>query len=138
MVSQGKEQAIKHLSNANLAFIAVLLDVQSDLTDKTNNLYELTFENIQVIRGNLNQIEDGTHFKYLQSSKGLKFKLEDKNNEENKQAAIDDDEVNEPKQGKTYLAILIDSNNITVLVEINPHDINEILQSSQDKQTTTI
>ncbi|CAF0941584.1 unnamed protein product [Adineta steineri] len=138
MVSQGKEQAIKHLSNANLAFIAVLLDVQSDLIDKTNNLYELTFENIQVIRGNLNQIENGTHFKYLQSSKGLKFKLEDKNNEENKQAAIDDDEVNEPKQGKTYLAILIDSNNITVLVEINPHDINEILQSSRDKQTTTI
>ncbi|CAF0923628.1 unnamed protein product [Adineta steineri] len=138
MVSQGKEQAIKHLSNANLAFIAVLLDVQSDLIDKTNNLYELIFENIQVIRGNLNQIEDGTHFKYLQSSKGLKFKLEDKNNEENKQAAIDDDEVNEPKQGKTYLAILIDSNNITVLVEINPHDINEILQSSRDKQTTTI
>ncbi|CAF1075307.1 unnamed protein product [Adineta steineri] len=138
MVSQGKEQAIKHLSNANLAFIAVLLDVQSDLTDKTNNLYELIFENIQVIRGNLNQIEDGTHFKYLKSSKGLKFKLEDKNNEENKQAAVDDDEVNEPKQGKTYLAILIDSNNITVLVEINPHDINEILQSSRDKQTTTI
>jgi hypothetical protein len=141
MVSEGKEQAIKHLSNADLAFIAVLLDVQGGLADeqdKTKNVYKLTFENIQVIRGHLNQTDDGTHFKYLQSPKGLKFKIEDKDNEQNKQTAAEDDEVKEPKEGKTYLAILTDPKHIIVLVEINPNDINEIIQSARNKETATV
>ena len=44
MVSEGKEQAIKHLSNADLAFIAVLLDLQDGLADdqdKSKNIYQL-------------------------------------------------------------------------------------------------
>ena len=72
-------------------------------------------------------------FEYLQSPKGLKFKIEDKTDEQNKQAAAEDDEVKEPKEGKTYLAILTDPKHIIVLVEINPHDINEIIQSARDK-----
>ena len=140
MVSEGKEQAIKHLSKADLAFIAVLLDLQGGLADdhdKTKNSYKLTFENIQVIRGHLNQTNDGTHFEYLQSPKGLKFKIEDKNNEQLKQAA-EDDEVKEPKEGKTYVAILTNPEHINVLVEIDPHDINEIIQSARDKETATV
>jgi hypothetical protein len=141
MVSEGKEQAIRHLSKADLAFIAVILDVQGGLADefdKTKNLYKLTFENIQVIRGYLNQTNDGTQFQYLQSPKGLKFKIEDKNNEQNKQAAAEDDEVKEPKEGKTYVAILTNQEHITILVEINPNDINEIIQSARDKPTTNV
>jgi len=141
MVSEGKEQAIRHLSKADLAFIGVLLDVQGGLADdqdKTKNLYKLTFENIQVIRGHLNQTDDGTYFEYLQSPKGLKFKIEDKNNEQNKQAASEDDEVKEPKEGKTYVAILTDPEHIIVLVEINPQDINEIIQSARDKEMATV
>ncbi|CAF1239791.1 unnamed protein product [Adineta ricciae] len=131
MVSEGKEQAIRHLTKADLAFIAVLFDVQGGLTDdedRTKNVYRLTFENIQVIHGYLNQIDDGTSFNYEQSSKGLQFKLEDQNE---KQTTLADDEVKEPKEGKTYVAILTDPKNITVLVEINPNDISEIIQSSQ-------
>ncbi len=141
MVSEGKEQAIDHLSKADLAFIAVLLDAHGGLADdqdKTKNLYQLTFENIQVIRGHLNQTDDGTHFQYLQSSKGLKFKIDEDNSEENKQAASEDDEVKEPKEGKTYLAILTDPEHIIILVEINPDDINEIIQSARDKETATV
>jgi hypothetical protein len=136
MVSEGKEQAIQHLSKADLAFIAVLLDVQgglADTQDQTKNLYQLTFENIQVIRGHLNQTDDGSHFEYLQSPKGLKFKTG-----ENKQAAAEDDEVKEPKEGQTYVAILTNPEHIIVLVEIDPHDINEIIQSARDKETATI
>jgi hypothetical protein len=141
MVSEGKEQAIRHLSKADLAFIGVLLDVQGGLADdqdKTKNLYKLTFENIQVIRGHLNQTDDGTYFEYLQSPKGLKFKIEDKINEQNKQTASEDDEVKEPKEGKTYVAILTDPEHIIVLVEINPQDINEIIQSARDKEMATV
>lgn len=105
---------------------------------KQKNLYQLNFENIQVIRGELNQTDDGTHFEYLQSSKGLKLKIQDQNNEQNKQAASEDDEVKEPKEGKTYLAILTDPKYIIVLVEINPHDINEIIQSARDKEMATV
>jgi len=141
MVSEGKEQAIQHLSNADLAFIAVLLDAQGGLADdqdKTKNVYSLTFENIQIIRGQLNQTDDGTHFEYRQSPKGLKFKVEDKNDEEHKQAAAEDDEVKAPKEGKTYVAILTDPEHIIVLVEIDPHDINEIIQSARDKTIATV
>jgi hypothetical protein len=141
MVSEGKEQAIKHLSKAELAFIAVLLDVQGGLADdydKTKNLYKLTFENIKVVRGHLNQTTDGISFDYLQSPKGLKFKIEDMNDEQKKQAASEDDEVKEPKEGQTYVAILTDLEHINVLVEINPHDINEIIQSARDKETATV
>ncbi len=141
MVSEGKEQAIRHLSNADLAFIAVLLDVQGGLADdedKTKNVYRLTFENIQMIRGQLNQTDDGTQFEYRQSPKGLKFKVDDKNDEEHKQAAAEDDEVKALKEGKTYIAILTDPEHIIVLIEIDPHDINEIIQSARDKTTTTV
>jgi hypothetical protein len=141
MVSEGKEQAIRHLSKADLAFIAVLLDVQGGLADeqdKTKNVYKLTFENIQMIRGQLNQIDNGTDFEYQQSPKGLKFKVEDQYNEEQKQAAAEDDEVKEPKEGQTYVAILTDPEHIIVLVEIDPHDINEIIQSARDKTTATV
>ena len=138
MVSEGKEQAIKHLSNADLAFIAVLMDAQGGLADdedKTKNVYQLTFENIQMIRGQLDQTRDGTQFEYRQSPKGLKFKVEDKDNEDQKQAAAEDDEVKAPKEGETYVAILTDPEHIIVLVEIDPHDINEIIQSARDKST---
>ncbi len=141
MVSEGKEQATRHLSRADLAFIAVLLDVQGGLVDdqdKTKNLYTLTFENIQIIRGDLDRTDDETQFTYRQSPKGLKFRMEDKNNEETKQAASEDDEVKEPKEGKTYVAILTDPEQINVLVEIDPHDILEIIQSARDKQTATV
>jgi hypothetical protein len=141
MVSEGKEQAIRHLSKADLAFIAVLSDVQGGLAeedDKTKNLYQLTFENIQVIRGYLDQTNDGAKFEYLQSPKGLKFKIEDKNNEQNKQAAAEDDEVKEPKEGQTYVAILTNQEHIIVLVEIDSNDINEIIQSARDKQTANV
>jgi hypothetical protein len=141
MVSEGKEQAIRHLSKADLAFIAVLSDVQGGLAeedDKTKNLYQLTFENIQVIRGHLDQTNDGAKFEYLQSPKGLKFKIEDKNNEQNKQAAAEDDEVKEPKEGQTYVAILTNQEHIIVLVEIDSNDINEIIQSARDKQTANV
>ena len=131
MVSEGKEQAIRHLSKADLAFIAVLFDVQGGLTDdedRTKNVYRLTFENIQFIRGYLNQTDDGTGFNYEQSSKGLQFKLDDQNE---RQSTLADDEVKEPKEGKTYVVILTDAKHITVLIEINPNDISEIIQSSQ-------
>lgn len=141
MVSEGKEQAIQHLDNADLAFIAVLLDIQGGLIDNedpSTSVYRLTFENLQMVRGQLSSINDERHqFEYRQSPKGLKFKVEDEHDEESKQAAAEDDEVKEPKEGKTYLAILTDAEHILILVEINPQDIHEILQSSHQKTTTT-
>jgi hypothetical protein len=80
---------------------------------------------------------DGTHFEYRQSPKGLKFKIEDEDDEQIKQAA-EDDEVKEPKEGKTYVAILTNPDHIDVLVEIDPHDITEIIQSARDKETATV
>lgn len=46
MVSEGKEQTIKHLSKADLVFIAVLLDVQGGLADdhdKTKKFISIKF-----------------------------------------------------------------------------------------------
>lgn len=129
MVSEGKEQAIRHLDKADLAFIAVLFDVQGGLTDQSDqnkNIYQLTFENIQMVRGELPTNDASHRFEYQQSPKGLQLKVEDESNEELKQ----DDEVKEPQQGKTYLAILTDPQHILILVEINPEDIHEILESS--------
>ncbi len=140
MVSEGKEQAIEHLSKAELAFIAVLLDSQGGLAkghDQPINHYKLTFENIKVIRGHLEETTDGSHFEYRQSPKGLKFKIEDENDEQIKQAA-EDDEVKEPKEGKTYVAILTNPDHIDVLVEIDPHDIAEIIRSARDIETATV
>lgn len=140
MVSEGKEQAIEHLSKADLAFIAILLDAQGGLAkdhDHTRNAYKLTFENIKVLRGHLQHTSDGTHFEYQQSPKGLKFKIENENDEQIRQAA-EDDEVKEPKKGKTYVAILADPEHIEILVEIEPHDIAEIINSSRDKETATV
>ena len=140
MVSEGKDQAIEHLSKADLAFIAVLFDVQGGLAeghDRPRTSYRLTFENIKVVRGHTERTTDGTHFEYRQSPKGLKFKIEDENDEQIKQAA-EDDEVKEPKEGKTYVAILTDSEHIEILVEIDPHDINEIIQSARDRETATV
>ena len=140
MVSEGKEQAIEHLSKAELAFIAVLFDVQGGLAeghDKSRNSYRLTFENIKILRGHTDRTSDGTHFEYRQSPKGLKFKIENENDEQIKQAA-EDDEVKEPKEGKTYVAILTDPDHIEILVEIDPHDISEIIQSARDKETATV
>jgi hypothetical protein len=131
MVSEGKEQALQHLSKADLAFIAILLDVQDSATDdpdKTRSTYRLTFENIQMVHGQLSRTEDGMSFHYEQSSKGLNFKLEGKTEH---QAAVADDEVKVPKEGKTYVAILTNPEHISVLVEINPHEINEILRSTR-------
>ena len=139
MVSEGKAQAIEHLSKADLAFIAVLLDSQGGLAqghDQPRNSYRLSFENIKVIRGHLENHKDGTHFEYRQSPKGLKFKIEDETDEQIKQAA-EDDEVKEPKEGKTYLAILSKPEHIEVLVEIDPHDISEITRSVGDKHEST-
>ncbi|CAF0993691.1 unnamed protein product [Rotaria sordida] len=139
MVSEGKEQAIEHLSKADLAFIAVLINVEGGLAkghDKPRNSYGLKFENIKIVRGHTNRTADGTHFEYSQSPKGLKFKIENESDEQIKQAA-EDDEVKEPKEGNTYVAILKNENNIEILVEINPHDISEIIQSARDKETTT-
>ncbi|UJR37766.1 hypothetical protein I4U23_030459 [Adineta vaga] len=140
MVSEGKEHAVQHLSKAELAFIAVLFDAQGSLADgheKKQNVYELKFENIKIIRGHMDRTTDGTLFHYRQSPKGLKFKIENESNEQIQQAA-EDDEVKEPKEGKTYLAILTDPDHIEVLVEINPHDISEIVQSARDKETATV
>lgn len=130
MVSEGKEQAVQHLSKADLAFIAVLRDVQGGLRDdpdRTRNNYRLTFENIQMVRGQSARTGDGTTFRYEQSAKGLNFKL-DENTE--KQAAVADDEVKEPKEGNTYVAILTNPGQITAMIEINPSEINEILRSA--------
>jgi hypothetical protein len=136
MVSEGKEHAIQHLSTAELAFIAMLTDVQGGLA-KTHhapiNSYKVTFENIKVVRGHLDRTDDGTHFEYRQSPKGLKFKTEDENDEQARQA-VEDDEVKEPKVGNTYVAILGSQGHIEVLVEIDPKDINEIMQSARDKR----
>lgn len=132
MVSEGKAQAIQHLSKAKLAFIAVLRDSQGPATadaDGTKNIYDLTFENITVTRGALDRVADGTHFQFLQSPKGLNFKLEGENDKERRETAMDDDQVKQPEPGNTYLAILTDSEHIDRLVEIDPHDINEILRS---------
>jgi hypothetical protein len=140
MVSEGKQQAIEHLSQADLAFIAVLFDSQGGLAeghDHPKNSYKLAFENIKIVRGHMNRTEDGTHFEYRQSPKGLKFKIEDENDDQIKQAA-EDDEVKEPKEGKTYVAILTDAEHIEVLVEIDPHDISEIIQSARDKEKATV
>lgn len=140
MVSEGKEQAIEHLSKADLAFIAILMDMQGGLAeghDKPRNSYRLTFENIKVIRGHLDHTADGSHFEYRQSPKGLKFKIENENDDQIKQAA-EDDEVKEPKEGKTYVAILTSPEHIDVLVEIEPHDIAEIINSARDKETATV
>ena len=140
MVSEGKEQAVRHLDKADLAFIAVLFDIQGGLanqSDQSKNIYHLTFENIQMVRGEFPTNDPSRHFEYQQSPKGLQFKVEDKPNEELKQAAAEDDEVKEPQEGKTYLAILTDLQHILILVEINPEDIHEILQSSHDRTTTT-
>ena len=140
MVSEGKEHAVEHLSKAELAFIAVLMDVQGGLAeghDKTQNLYGLTFENIKVIRGHMDRTADGTHFEYRQSPKGLKFKIENETDEQIKKAA-EDDEVKEPKEGKTYVAILPNPGHIEILVEIDPHDISEIIQSARDKETAHV
>ena len=140
MVSEGKEQAIEHLSKADLAFIAILLDVQGGLAeghDKPRNSYRLIFENIKLVRGHTDRTADGTHFEYRQSPKGLKFKIENESDEQIKQAA-EDDEVKEPKEGKTYVAILTDPDDIEILVEIDPHDIAEIIQSARDKETATV
>ena len=131
MVSEGKEQAIDHLSKADLAFIALLVDVQGGLADghwKKTNSYRLSFENIKVIHGYLDHSADGTYFFYRQSPKGLNFRIENENEQQIRQAA-EDDEVKEPKEGRTYVAILTSQQHIAILVEINPHDINEILQS---------
>jgi hypothetical protein len=140
MVSEGKEQAIEHLSKAELAFIAVLFDIQGGLAeghDNPNNSYRLTFENIKVVRGYLDKTTDGSHFEYRQSPKGLKFKIENEKDEQIRQAA-EDDEVKEPKEGKTYVAILTNPDHIDVLVEINPHDISEIINSARDIETATV
>ena len=140
MVSEGKDQAIEHLSKADLAFIAVLFDVHGGLAeghDRPRTSYRLTFENIKVVRGHTDRTTDGTHFEYRQSPKGLKFKIEDENDEQIKQAA-EDDEVKEPKEGKTYVAILTNPEHIEILVEIDPHDINEIIQSARDRETATV
>jgi hypothetical protein len=140
MVSEGKEQAIEHLSKAELAFIAVLFDAQGGLAeghDKPRNSYTLKFENIKIVRGHTDRTADGTVFQYRQSPKGLKFKIEDESDEQIKQAA-EDDEVKEPKEGKTYVAILTNPDHIEVLVEIEPHDISEIIQSARDKETATV
>lgn len=140
MVSEGKEQAIQHLSKADLAFIAVLFDIQGGLAegqDNPTNDYRLAFENIQVVRGNLERTADGTFFDYRQSPKGLKFRIENETDEQIQQAA-EDDEVKEPKEGKTYLAILTNSQHIDVLVEINPHDIAEIRGSARDKEESPV
>ncbi|CAF5128781.1 unnamed protein product [Rotaria sp. Silwood1] len=118
----------------------MLTDVKGGLA-KTHhapiNSYKVTFENIKVVRGYLDRTGDGTHFEYRQSPKGLKFKTEEENDEQAKQAA-EEDEVKEPKEGKTYLAILENQEHIEVLVEIDPKDINEIIQSARDKQTTIV
>ena len=140
MVSEGKEQAVEHLSKAELAFIAVLTDAKGGLAkghDQPKNSYRVTFENIKVIRGHLEHTGDGTHFEYRQSPKGMKFKIEDENDEQIKQAA-EDDEVKEPKEGKTYVAILTSPEHIDVLIEIDPHDISEIMHSARDKETATV
>lgn len=140
MVSEGKEHAVQHLSKAELAFIAVLFDAQATPADgheKKQNAYELKFENIKVVRGHMERTSDGTQFHYRQSPKGLKFKIEDETDEQRKQAA-EDDEVKEPKEGKTYVAILTDPGHIEVLVEIDPHDISEIINSARDKETATV
>ncbi|CAF0990913.1 unnamed protein product [Rotaria sp. Silwood1] len=139
MVSEGKEQAIEHLSKAELAFIAVLVNLEGGLAegqDKPRNSYRLSFENIKTVRGHVHRTDDGTSFEYSQSPKGLKFKIENESDEQIKQAA-EDDEVKEPKEGKTYVAILTNQDNIEILVEIDPHDIAEILQSARDKEITT-
>jgi hypothetical protein len=140
MVSEGKEHAVQHLSKAELAFIAVLFDVQATHADgheQKQNVYELNFENIKVVRGHMDRTEDGTQFHYRQSPKGLKFKIEDESDEQIKQAA-EDDEVKEPKEGKTYVAILTDPDHIEVLIEIDPHDISEIIRSARDKETAHV
>lgn len=131
MVSEGKEQAIRHLDKADLAFIAVLIDIQADQSDSSKNIYQLTFENIQMVRG---ELLASRHFEYQQSPK----KVEDEPSEELKQAAAEDDEVKEAQEGKTYLAILTDPEHILVLIEIQPNDIQEILQSSHERNNTTI
>lgn len=136
MVSEGKEQAIRHLSKAELAFLALLVDVNGGLAeghDKPKTSYRLTFENIKALRGNLNRTTDGSHFEYIQSPKGLKFKIQNENDEQIKQAA-EDDEVKEPKEGKTYIAILKNQEIIEILIEVNPHDIAEIIQSVPDSK----
>ncbi|CAF0755872.1 unnamed protein product [Adineta steineri] len=140
MVSEGKEHAVEHLSKAELAFIAVLFDAKGGLAlghDKQHNSYRLTFENIKVVRGHMDRTADGTHFEYRQHPKGLKFKIENESDEQIQQAA-EDDEVKEPKEGKTYVAILTNPDHIDILVEIDPHDISEIVQSSRDKETATV
>ena len=90
-----------------------------------------------MVRGELNQSADGTQFEYVQSSKGVVFKTEGKN-DDTLQAALEDDEVKEPQEGRTYVAILTAPDHIHVLVEIDPHDINEILRSAKDKSTVSV
>lgn len=131
MVSEGKEKAIQHLSKADLAFIAVLFDIQGGLAEGHNNIlnsYRLKFENISTVRGYLGHPTENTCFHYHQASKGLKLRITGETDEQIRQAA-EDDEVKEPKEGRTYVAILTTPEQIEVLVEINPHDISEILQS---------
>ncbi|CAF1361836.1 unnamed protein product [Didymodactylos carnosus] len=97
--------------------------------------------NIKPIRGHLNKTttsaaddKNTTHqVEYRQSGKGLAMKTENESDEQIRQAA-EDDEVKEPKEGKTYVAILKNQELIEILIEINPNDINEILQSVKDAQ----
>ncbi|CAF0986011.1 unnamed protein product [Didymodactylos carnosus] len=134
MVSEGKEHAIQHLSKAQLAFIGVLKDVKGGIAMRSMppiNHYTVTFENIKRLRGNISNTI--VKYQYQQSGKGLKMKTENENEDQARQAA-EDDEVKEPKEGDTYLAILKDEENIEILVEINPNDINEIIQSAPEPQ----
>ncbi|CAF3539445.1 unnamed protein product [Rotaria socialis] len=89
--------------------------------DRPRNVYRVTFENIKVLREHVNRIADGSYFEYSQSPKGLKFKIAGDNDEQLRQAA-EDDEVKDPKE---------------VLVEIDPNDIAEIIQSVPDEETIT-
>ncbi|CAF1971177.1 unnamed protein product [Rotaria magnacalcarata] len=122
MVLEGKEQAIEHLLNAQVTFIALLVDVQGGLAE--------------VLLEHVNRTADGSYFEYNRRSKGLKFKIEGENNEQVRQAA-EDDEVKEPKEGKTYVATLICEGNTEVFVQIDPNDIVEIIQSAPDEETIT-
>jgi len=122
----GKEEGIKQLSHADLAFIGTLTDYAKGMSTRSlppTDHYTLEFDQIDQIQGS--KIEnDEPQFHYMQTGSGGQIP------DAKTGKMIPAPEPKRPKQGQLYLALLNQPQQIKQLVEITEADIDTLRQAA--------
>ncbi|CAF0806513.1 unnamed protein product, partial [Didymodactylos carnosus] len=123
VVFTGKKEALDQLGwHVQLAFIGNCTEVAKGMSTRSlppTDQYTLAFENIQVLRGIL---EDTTHFHYMQTGGGAMIMSKDG------KTSTRAPDPKKPQTDKLYLALLTDTTYIRHLIEIQEEDVEEIKQ----------